>query len=161
MDIALKMALCDFKGSYLDCMSKQSSTQHSLKCSLCLTKTSKMKAIHKINISATATDQILQDMISMFFYEWKQKNVYCLLDVRLFKITRQSNAWLDTPSYFHVKVSKYCIIKQCKISPKCMFALLSKTWCIEKEKNRLGPLLTHIKIHICWKRKLCVLQFIE
>lgn len=97
----------------------------------------------------TATEQMLQAMSNVFVYGGKQKNnvllqavdklssgnvrVHCLLDVRLFKTGRQSNTLLDTPSS-HVKLSKYSIFKQCKISQKCMFALLSKTWYIEKKK---------------------------
>lgn len=134
MDIALKMALCDFKGMYYY-TAEQSSTQHSLKCSLCTLqqKTSKMKAIHKINIRAAGTEQMLQDMSNVLVYGGKQKNVYCcslmiksavkcvencLLDVRLFETTRRSYAWVDTPSCFHVKLSKNGIIKQCKIPQK-------------------------------------------
>lgn len=121
------------------------------------TKTSKMKAIHKINIRAAGTKQMLQDMSNVLVYGGKQKNVYCcslliksavkcamncLLDVRLFETSRRSYAWVDTPSCFHVKISKNCIIKQCKISQKISVCPLE--W-IEKgkKKNRLDPLLTH------------------
>lgn len=42
------------------------------------TKTSKMKAIHKINIRAAGTEQMLQDMSNVLVYGGKQKkNVYC------------------------------------------------------------------------------------
>lgn len=119
------------------------------------TKTSKMKATNKINIRAVGNEQTLQDMSNVLVYGGKQKNVYCcslliksaincavncLLDVRLFETTRRSYAWVYTLSCFHVKISKNCIIKQCKISQK--ISVCSLEW-IEREKNRLGPLLTH------------------
>ncbi len=102
MDIALKMYLGDFKCSYLDCTAEQSSTQHSLKCSLCTLPSNKdfKDESRTQHIRVTAMEQMLQDMSNVFVYGGKQTKKYILLQavdkVSIGNVRGELFAWCKT-----------------------------------------------------------------